>query len=1117
MTLAQLLEERFRGDIRFRGAEFLKNERVTISLVTAECITGLVRDDSEFETELTREKDGAELRLRCTCPQGRGRNPVCKHLWGTILAVDSGGLITGGVKPGHIPPFVVEQELTDFDEELWEGDPNRDVYSPPGSPNHLVRQALVVEPQLRPWDAQLQELRHKLQHQSRGSHKAPKERSVFYEIDASQSSDQRRLVIETTQRQRRSNGQWGKLKPLKVRMGRLDELELEEDRQLIAYLLGGAPERTNWFAPQVDVQPTANRYQLSFELAELMLQKLCATQRLRYRESESQAAVSKQVTPLTWDDGPPWELCIELASDEGSNSWRVVGRLRRGDDSLDLREPVLLIPGGFVFTRTHVARLQDFGAFDWIPLLRSDRTISVERGEEHELVDRLLDMPQLPRLELPTELRLEEFHCVPTSQLFLQAPRGVRWQQDRLLAEVQFEYGGTRIRGGSPQAMVVQRDWNRCIPRDRAAEARAWDELRLGGFRQLNSENNPSARTGRYDVEIPLRWLGPAVRQLVKLGWQVHADGQQVRQPGKMQFDVKSGMDWFELHAKVDFDGRSVAFPALLAALARGDSTVRLDDGSFGILPEEWAQQFGLLSGLGVAEGDHVRFTQSQAVLLDVLLASQESVQVDEGFNELRNRLKSFDGVRAAPEPEGFQGELRGYQREGLGWLQFLESFHLGGCLADDMGLGKTIQLLALLQNRRLQRGPDDPHRPSLVIVPKSLIFNWHQECQKFTPQLKVIDYTGLHRAKLAKRFGKVDVILTTYGTLRRDILQLKEIEFDYLVLDEAQTIKNAGSQVAKAVRLMHANHRLALSGTPIENRLSDLWSIFEFLNPGMLGRASVFRMQTSDGGDAESRRLLAQALRPFILRRTKSQVAADLPEKLEQTILCHMGKHQEALYAELRDHYRSSLLGMVKKQGLGKSKIHVLEALLRLRQAACHPGLLDENRLDDSSAKLDALCLHLQDVLAEGHKALVFSQFTSMLAIVKRHLDQRGIVYEYLDGQTRNRKVPIDRFQNDPECGVFLISLKAGGLGLNLTAADYVFLLDPWWNPAVEAQAIDRAHRIGQTRQVFAYRLICHNTVEQKIAELQVKKKELADAILQADNSLIGDLSAEDLELLLS
>jgi SNF2 family DNA or RNA helicase len=297
------------------------------------------------------------------------------------------------------------------------------------------------------------------------------------------------------------------------------------------------------------------------------------------------------------------------------------------------------------------------------------------------------------------------------------------------------------------------------------------------------------------------------------------------------------------------------------------------------------------------------------------------------------------------------------------------------------------------------------------------------------------------------------------------------------------------------------------------------LWSIFEFLNPGMLGAASVFKLAGAGArnpGD-ETRQLLAHALRPFILRRTKEQVARELPPKSEQTIFCELETAQRKLYNELRAHYRNSLLGMVASQGLAKSKIQVLEALLRLRQAACHPGLIDPKRKGDASAKLDMLIERLGEVVAEGHKALVFSQFTSLLALVRERLSDSGMTYEYLDGATRDRQQHVERFQNDPECPLFLISLKAGGLGLNLTAAEYVFLLDPWWNPAVEAQAVDRAHRIGQTRQVFAYRLIARDTVEEKILQLQGSKRDLAAAIIGEDNSLIRNLQREDLELLLS
>ncbi|HSG69245.1 MAG TPA: DEAD/DEAH box helicase, partial [Planctomycetaceae bacterium] len=616
------------------------------------------------------------------------------------------------------------------------------------------------------------------------------------------------------------------------------------------------------------------------------------------------------------------------------------------------------------------------------------------------------------------------------------------------------------------------------------------------------------------DVEISARQLGPAVRELMQRGWEVRADGKQIRQGSPPKFRLKSELDWFELEADFDFGGYRTPLPELLAALKRGDTTIRLSDGSFGIIPEEWLQQYGLLVGLGETEGDHLKFSKTQAAILDALLAEQ-TVEFDQAFLDLRERFHNYDGIEQKKEIDAFHGELRPYQREGLSWLDFMQQFHLGGCLADDMGLGKTVQLLAMLQERVKNA---EQKLPSLIVVPKSLLFNWKQECERFTPELKVLEYSGMKRETLRPLFPAVDIVLSTYGTLRRDITLLKDQRFDYIVLDEAQTIKNSSSQISKASRLLRSNHRVALSGTPIENHLGDLWSIFEFLNPGMLGRSSLFKAHATDPASQQSRKILAQGLRPFILRRTKKEVAHELPEKLEQTILCRMEGKQRELYEEMRDHYRNSLLGMVESQGLAKSKMHVLEALLRLRQAACHPGLLDEDRLGESSAKLDVLLPDLKELLEEGHKALVFSQFTSMLAIVRNRLDKQGIAYEYLDGKTRDRKRTVERFQNNPDCGLFLISLKAGGLGLNLTAADYVFLLDPWWNPAVESQAIDRAHRVGQTKQVFAYRLICRGTVEEKIAEMQMQKKELADAILEADSStVLKDLSVEDLELLFS
>lgn len=427
----------------------------------------------------------------------------------------------------------------------------------------------------------------------------------------------------------------------------------------------------------------------------------------------------------------------------------------------------------------------------------------------------------------------------------------------------------------------------------------------------------------------------------------------------------------------------------------------------------------------------------------------------------------------------------------------------LGGCLADDMGLGKTIQVLALLAGLKSDK-------PSLIVVPRSLVYNWKEESARFTPKLRWLDYTGFTRQTALTQTPNTDVIITTYGTLRKDIGILKEMEFEYVILDEAQAIKNAGAQVAKAARLLHGDHRLALTGTPIENRLDDLWSIFEFLNPGMAGHLPQWK-------DANAPAVLSKALRPFLLRRTKEQVLTELPQKTEQTLYCELGKKERALYTELRDHYRALLSKKIGNTGLKKSKIDVLAALLRLRQAACHPRLINPEMVTAESAKIETLVEQLKGVLAEGHKALVFSQFTSLLALARKRLEQENIVMEYLDGKTQNRKKCVDRFQTDPKCGVFLISLKAGGVGLNLTAADYIFILDPWWNPAVEAQAVDRAHRIGQTKPVFAYRLIAKDTVEEKIMQMQKDKKELADAILTENNSLIRSMSAEDLMWILS
>ena len=1103
MTLSELLQNRFRADLRHRGAAYLEAERVSLVRVTAENVFGVVVDGVEYQTQLRYQE--SDIALFCTCDQF-AKSKACKHLWATVLTADLEGCVHPSLRPGRLAPFVVREsslpisvdDLTsgvDFDAEPHKGNGRTTAVSPRKS-----------EPRLKPWEARLNELGEEISAEGTGSKAQSSDRQIYYQIDLEGSREAGKLVIQASQRQRRSSGQWGKIKPLKIRPGELDQIEHEDDRIFLSYLAGAIPERNNWSNQQAELRAATHRFYVPYELGRLILPDMCRSGRLTLMGVDDSGDQK-----LEWDSSAPWELTARVKRDTDIDGWSVSGQLIREDETLDLVDVPLAVAGGFVVTADSICQLRDFGAPQWMTMLAAEGRLVIPGSDENEFVDRLLDIPSLPRLELPRELQLEEITAEPVPQLKIFTPATSRWRGESLTAEVIFDYLGTPVAGRNARWAVVQREENRCIIRDRSYEANCWQQLRELGFRKRLNGSRTSA-----DVEIPRRDIASAVRRLVEDGWGVFADGSQVRQPGNMKFRVQSDIDWFDVHAEVDFEGRSVAFPDLLQALERGDSIVRLDDGSLGILPEEWLEQIGMIAGLGTLDDESLRFSNSQAALLDALLSAQDEVDVDERFEELRTRFQSISGVETVEVPKNFKGELRDYQRDGLSWMCFLRDFGLGGCLADDMGLGKTVQFIAMLLEHRHKNGPQ---KPSMVVVPRSLMFNWHSECEKFAPELKVLDYSGLDRGTLREEFENYDVILTTYGTVRRDITALKEVEFTYVVLDEAQTIKNPSSQIARASRLLKARHRLALSGTPIENNAGDLWSIFEFLNPGMLGRSTAFRSHVADPDSPETRKVVARGLRPFILRRTKKEVAAELPDRLEETIFCDMDDEQRRLYDELRMHYRDSLLGLVQDKGLARSKMHVLEALLRLRQAACHPALLNRGEQSDPYAKLEFLIPHLRELVAENHKSLVFSQFTSMLSIVRNHLDEAGIEYEYLDGQTRDRRAPVNRFQEDDSCRIFLISLKAGGLGLNLTAAEYVFLLDPWWNPAVEAQAIDRAHRVGQTKTVFAYRMICRDTVEEKILELQKQKRELADAILAGDSkgSILSDMSVDDLELLLS
>ena len=1078
----------FKPKIRDRGHAYFRSNTVEIIDYSESHIEALVQgtDDYRVRLKLTR----SALRVACTCPYfAEGEN--CKHLWATMLAADSAQYLT---KIDSMPALALILDYDAVDELVTAEDqqPKSKAAPTKKEPTPL-------------WQQQLSQIGSVAATRHNVSEGWSEKREIFYVIDPSSSVAAGELSIDIAYRQRKLKGDWSKLKSQRIPKAAVSTLKNETDREILAILSGASEGYFPSYGYNYDSIPT--RFNISTALQPVLLPLMCSTGRCVLRPKDKKG----DLLQVQWDDGPPWSFWLAVEPDELKSEFVIRAELRRGDQRLSissifLMTETILIPGdgrGSTFSSA--------AAKAWKFILRDTGVLRVPKAESHLLVPQLLATPGDVDLDLPQELQFETTRGSASPHLVVRKSKYAYWGNTQLDAELVFEYEGMKLDSFDPRPGIYQPGERRFIERDREAESRALMLLADLGFKTFHDYNG-----NKPSLQLAPAILPRAVRTLIEAGWRVEAEGKLYRNAASGTLSVSSGIDWFELHGALDFgDGLQVKLPALLSALRRGETMIQLSDGSFGLMPEEWLQKYGLLASVGEVEEDHLRFKQTQTGLLDALLAARPEITCDETFARVREEWRNFHGITAVEEPPGFVGSLREYQRAGLGWFEFLQRFKFGGCLADDMGLGKTVQVLAMLESRR-----NGKSTPSLVVVPRSLIFNWQQEAARFAPKLRLLIHTGAVRVKDTAHLENYDLIITTYGTLRRDAAYLQNIQFDYVILDEAQAIKNFKTESAKAARVLQAKHRLALSGTPVENHLGELWSLFEFLNPGMLGAASVFQFSTTGvrSPDEETRKLLSRALRPFILRRTKQQVAKELPEKLEQTIYCEMEDKQRRQYNELRDFYRASLLERINSVGLKRAKIQILEALLRLRQAACHPALISTDvDYEQPSAKLDLLLPQLAEVIEEGHKALVFSQFTSFLAIVRRRLDEQGIAYEYLDGKTRDRQTPVERFQNESNAKLFLISLKAGGQGLNLTAAEYVFLLDPWWNPAVEAQAIDRAHRIGQSRRVFAYRLITRDTVEEKVLALQATKRDLADAIITEDNSVLRNITGEDLLALLS
>ncbi len=800
--------------------------------------------------------------------------------------------------------------------------------------------------------------------------------------------------------------------------------------------------------------------------------------------------------------------------------------LRVGEQTVPVHsvDVVTADPAWLLINNKILAKLPEPATQAWLASLEAPLHIPSE--DEDEFRDRYL--PRLLRKwGRPLEGGVVKYEYLqglrPQPRLYLEENR-----QGTLVAHLRFAYGDYEVPydPAAPETEILedtQDPWKFLVlHRDREAEA-AWHReattTKYGlkrGARLTPAQLQLRARISAVD------FLLDKVPKLAEAGFEIFGEEKLKkvrvnRHRPTLTLNITSGIDWFDVQAVIAFGDQTVSLAEIRRALRKKRRYVKLADGSIGRLPEEWLERYKRLFGLAEKTDDATntfRFADFHAAMLETLAEEAEQTQADQAFRERLARLKDFQGMAEHPLPHGLRGDLRPYQVAGYQWLHFLHDYGFGGILADDMGLGKTVQVLAFLLSLRERR---HSQAPDLIVVPRSLLVNWQREVEKFTPDLKVLTYFGPQRPFLEALAG-YDVVLTTYGVMRVDNEALRQFHFHYVVLDESQAIKNPLAKTARAARRLQSDHRLAITGTPVENNTFELWAQFAFVMPGLLGSLDYFKEEFVKPIEKKHDTRTAETLRrwvyPFILRRTKEQVAPELPPRTERIIYCSMEPAQRRFYLKLRDYYRDQLLGLLESEGLDKSRMKILEGLLRLRQASNHPRLIDPDFRGDSG-KMEVLLDTLETLQSEGHKALVFSQFVEMLKIIRTALDARGVPYAYLDGSTRDRQAQVDRFQEDPTVPFFLISLKAGGLGLNLTAADYVIHVDPWWNPAVERQASDRAHRIGQDKPVFIFKLITRESVEEKILQLQEQKKALVEQLITTESGFLKELTAEDIEML--
>jgi SNF2 family DNA or RNA helicase len=720
------------------------------------------------------------------------------------------------------------------------------------------------------------------------------------------------------------------------------------------------------------------------------------------------------------------------------------------------------------------------------------------------------------------EIRTEKFEAIPVLKL-------LHTNSEVPQLQLYFRYGDYIFPSGSDRRVTVRTE-----KRDndyifhRIKRSLSWEKNKINILQELGLSSadtlfsnvyNPLSRNSEESPLSIINWLNEHHEDLEAKGFlfeQTEGNKRYVIGRSKIDLEIRENNDWFDIHAVVHFGPYQIPFIDLKNHILNKIREFKLPSGEIAVIPEQWFAQYSNL--LQFSEGSRQLKLKKHHIGLINDFSNSELAIVS--MDRKLKKLADFEEIEEIDVPKAFHGILRPYQKAGYNWFHFLRKYNFGGCLADDMGLGKTVQTLALLQKIKEENHEIAIHTTSLIIMPTSLVYNWLNEAKKFAPKLKIHAHTGSFRNKDVEIFADYDVVITTYGISRVDVEILKTFFYEYIILDESQNIKNPASKSFKSVKTLKSKYKLILSGTPVENTVNDLWTQMSFINPGLLGSQSLFYTEfvipIEKKKDEEKASKLQALIKPFVLRRTKTQVATELPPKTENLFYCQMSEEQKEYYEEIKSEYRNALLMNLEDGSYKKSQIQVLQGLTKLRQIANHPRMIDEGYTGDSG-KFENVIHTLENVLSRGHKVLVFSQFVKHLDIYRKYFNAEKTPYAYLDGATTKRGEVVKEFQSNKDIKLFLISIKAGGVGLNLTEADYVFILDPWWNPAVEQQAIDRTHRIGQNKNVFIYKFITKDTVEEKILALQNRKRKVAESLITTEESFVKSLTARDIEDILS